>query len=385
MPKPYRVGLNARCLSSDRIRGFARHTLSLIRAMEELERAPEIHLFSDLEIAEAHRSALSRCKAHIKNVRPHLAWEQMVLPADIALSRVEVFHSTTNVGLPALLPVMIPKVITVHDLITVKGMKTHFPQTLLDVRSRLNFEASWMAARTADAIITVSHYSAEQIRQMYPRLEDRVHVIHNGVEPIFRPGEKSPEIAKKYGLRENFFLYVGGFEDRKNVAVLLEAFKRYHAHHAPQTKEAVPGALLALVGDYSEAPPLLRRISETVPGVVWLGYLDDEELIRLYQNAYAAIVPSKDEGFGFQVLEAMACGAAVFSSNATSLPEVGGDAVEYFKPNDPTKLAHLIERALQQPAWVQDLATRGLARSREFTWRRAAEHTLSVYHSLTGT
>ncbi|MCM2278061.1 MAG: glycosyltransferase family 4 protein [Oligoflexia bacterium] len=375
MSRPIRIGFNGRTFSDDRVRGFTRHTLELLGALEALPARKELHLFSDRRIAAAHLSALSRFRQHRSRVKPHLAWEQAALPVELAMSRIEVFHSTTNIGVPYFPLSAVKRVVTVHDLITLNELSRELPRDLRALRARASHELSWKATLSADAIVTVSRYSARQIETRFPRIRKKIHVIPNGVDPRFSAGPAELPVLDRYGLREQgHLLYVGGFEERKNVALLVRAYLEAFGGRA-----GTPG--LVLVGDFTEAPRKLLQAAKG-PEIRWLGYVPDSELISLYRSARCVVVPSRDEGFGFQLLEAMACGAPVLSSNATSLPEVGGDAVEYFYPSDLDALKSLLLRTESDEPWLQALRKKGLARAQEFSWKDVARRTFELYQEL---
>ncbi|MCM2322383.1 MAG: glycosyltransferase family 4 protein [Oligoflexia bacterium] len=376
MSKPLRLGFNGRTFSSDRVRGFTRHTVELLKALQVLPDHKDIHLFSDRPMARIHQDALAALRFHRSRVRPHLAWEQASLPVEMAMHRIEVFHSTTNIGVPIFPVNPVKRVVTVHDLITLDQLERGIPRSWRGLKARASYEVSWQATLLADAVITVSRYSADQIERRFPQLGERIQVIPNGGDGRFAPGAVDRDLLVRYGLTERgYLLYVGGFEERKNVRALVRAYRA-----AFEGRKDAP--LLALVGDFSEASEALLRLSQDETRVRWLGYVPDEELIRLYRGALCSVVPSRDEGFGFQALEAMACGNPVLCSNATSLPEVGGDAVAYFQPDDTEALKALLIRAVSEPEWLRALSEKGLIRARTFTWMRAAEATFAIYRAL---
>jgi glycosyltransferase involved in cell wall biosynthesis len=372
MPR-LRVGFNARTFSSPRLRGFSRHALSLLRALRALADAPEIHLFSDVPLAPELAGELAGFPLHLARVRPHLAWEQVALPALLRRAGVSVFHAATNIGVPAWAP-GIARVATVHDLITARELESPLSSgSWPRFKASASHAVSWRAALAAEALITVSRFSLEELVAAYPETRARARVIPNGVDGAFAPGEADSGVLARSGLRAPYFLYVGGFEPRKNVRLLLEAFALCEER----------GALLALAGDAAGAPEALRLAADGDSRVRWLGYVAEAELVALYRGATAVVVPSREEGFGFPVLEAFACGAPVFCSEASSLPEVGGSAAAYFPVDSTAALAALLARALRDPAWLAYFRQKGLERAREFTWERVARETVSVYRGLT--
>ncbi|MCX6026985.1 MAG: glycosyltransferase family 1 protein [Chloroflexi bacterium] len=213
--------------------------------------------------------------------------------------------------------------------------------------------------------------------------ESRVHMVPYGVSPSFRPVH-APHlrraVAERYGLPSEFLLYVGNLEPRKNLPRLLEAYARLPG------RQVVPPLVLAGTRGWKDAP--LRETMERLNlgrRVVFPGYIPQEDLPAVYSMAAAFVYPSLYEGFGLPVLEAMACGTPVITSNVSSMPEVAGDAALLVSPNDVEGLTRALDRVLGEPDLRAELSRRGLARARQFTWRRAAESTLAVYRSVLGT
>jgi glycosyltransferase involved in cell wall biosynthesis len=185
-------------------------------------------------------------------------------------------------------------------------------------------------------------------------------MFHPAVTPM-EPGP--PEI-----------LYVGRFDPYKELVTLVEAFA--------QLRNAGLRARLRVIGppdDRYPEPHERARALGLDDVISWSGYLSDEELRAAYQRASVFVLPSSYEGFGLPVLEAMACGTPVVCSNATSLPEVAGDAALLVEPGRAEPLAEAIRRVLTDQTLAEDLRKRGLHQARAFTWKRAAQETVEVY------
>ena len=178
-------------------------------------------------------------------------------------------------------------------------------------------------------------------------------------------------------------LYVGGISPHKNLGVLIDAFKLIVDKPDTQTK-------LVLVGDYkddpffSAYPALKKQVSDLGldDRVIFTGFVPDADLAWLYNAATLVVLPSLEEGFGLPAIEAMACGAPVAASDCGSLPEVLGDAGRYFDPRDHTSIFAVIDHILNDDALRKRMSEDGLARSREFLWKRAAEATLAIFNEL---
>ena len=205
---------------------------------------------------------------------------------------------------------------------------------------------------------------------------ERVAVAPLGVEPRFHPIHADPVmLAHRFGIPPDpFVLWVGTPEPRKNLSVLLRAFAL--------VRRRAPHCSLVLVGgDGMEDRDTARELELLGRSVIRPGVVTDDELVALYSATTCFVFPSLYEGFGLPPLEAMACGAPVVAANRASIPEVVGDAGILVDPTDPDALADAIERVVLNPQVASDMRGRGLARARDFTWDRCAQHTIAAYRA----
>lgn len=251
-------------------------------------------------------------------------------------------------------------VVTVHDL-----SFEHMPW-LMRRRDRLFFRTFVpRSARRADRVLAVSERTKHDLAERYGIAEEKIVVTPNGVDPIFKPNGASPD-------RPPYALFVGGIQPRKDPVSAIEALAR------------VDGELsLVLVGAEKrggdEVRDAVRRL-RLEQRVEITGHVDHEKLADLYRGAACLVFPSRYEGFGLPVLEAMASGTPVVASVAGAVPEVAGDAAILVEPGDPDAIAAGIERALAER---DRLVTAGLARAAKFSWAETARRTLAVYRELT--
>jgi len=272
-------------------------------------------------------------------------------------------------------------VVTMHDTLALAHPELVFPTR----RGRL----AWLlkehvAARMADRIVTVSETSRRDLQAWFRLSAERLRVITEGPDPIFRPGPKcreSDRVLVKHAipLDARFLLYVGGLSPHKNLPRLVEAFA--------QVSE--PGLFLVIVGDFNDVfhthvPQIESAIARggLKDRVLLPGFVPDAELVHLYRRAYALVQPSLMEGFGLPPVEAMACGTPLISSRAGSLPEIVGDAGLFFDPTDVPSIATTIRQLLADPHLRDELAGRALARAPLFTWHRAAAALLDCFGEL---
>jgi len=307
-------------------------------------------------------------------LRPTLVWLQVAAPRLIAQSAAAVAHFTTGRA-PLRSPV--PVVLTVHDL-TVLDHPEWYP-----ARERL-LVAPWLRAsiRRAAAVIAVSEATAEDVRQRFPAVADRVHVIPEAAAPAFhRPVDPASVAAvrRRLGLGTRVWLHVGPPSDRKNTLRLVDAFARALPHVAP------PRPRLVLAGSGGgRARDVARRVRALglEADVRRIGYVAAADLPLLYASAEIVALPSLHEGFGLAAAEAMAVGAPILTGDRGGLPEVVGDASWRVDPTSTDDIAAGLVRLAGDAELRAALGERGRAQARRFDWQRAADRTADLYESV---
>ncbi|MFQ5835425.1 MAG: glycosyltransferase family 4 protein [bacterium] len=229
----------------------------------------------------------------------------------------------------------------------------------------------------ATKIITMSEYSKKEIVRNYQINEEKVEVIYHGVDRVYypRPTQEINAVTRKYGLCEDYILSVGAGK-RKNTTRILEAFKGLVQNMERDIQ-------LALVGRIEKERyfPLIEDLSLR-KRIRLLGYVPKEDLPLLYSGARLLCFPSIYEGFGLPVLEAMASGCPVITSNVTALPEVAGDAALIVNPCNVEDILKNLCRCIEDEGLRRDLVKRGLERAKLFSWERAAEKVLHLYKEI---
>jgi glycosyltransferase involved in cell wall biosynthesis len=295
-----------------------------------------------------------------------IVWPNLVLPRRAARDKFDVVHATTHYG--TFMPCKYRNIITVTDVSPIIYPETHGRMQVAYHRHILP-----LVLKRADAILTISASSKRDIVSCYRIKEDKVHVIHLGVARRFIP-DVSGESDFTRTLPERYILNIGTLEARKNLPRLIEAFA-IARNKGLDRKLLIGGArgwrlsnLAALVEKYA--------LDEDV---LFLGFVEDEDLPLLYGRADYFVYPSLYEGFGMPILEAMACGTPVITSNCSSMPEVAGDAALLVDPQDVHALASkMLELAADQDLRAS-LRARGIGRAGQFSWENTARKTMAVY------
>ncbi|MGH2541689.1 MAG: glycosyltransferase family 4 protein [Ardenticatenaceae bacterium] len=309
-------------------------------------------------------------------LHPDLAklwFEQVTAPRAAAALRADLFH--VPYFAPPLRPTM-RTVVTIHDLIPLilppyRGNPLVRSYTALVAR----------AARRSDHILADSHASRRDILRLLDVAPARVTTVYLAADERFRPQSPSAiaAVRQRYNLPEHFALYLGGFDVRKNVPLLLEALARSRA----KWPLVIAGRLPSSDTVFAPDPRRLTAELGLQARVCFIGGIEEEEKPALLGAASLFVFPSAYEGFGLPLLEAMACGIPTLTTTASSLPELAGDAAALVPPNDIGALRDAMNRLMAEPDARATLAARGPAQAAHFSWERCAAETMAVYETVT--
>lgn len=265
-------------------------------------------------------------------------------------------------------------ILTIHDC----WLDRHPEHGKKLLGQRLSFYRTRRRTRRAKRVIAVSRHTAREVEELYGVPSERIAVVHHGVSPRFYP-DADPEAFARLRARlglpgEPYLLFVGGAAPRKNHETLWRAY-------AQQARVGEAYRLVAVGNPRHRSGSLQATADRLGIGhrVVVTGPVPADDLRLLYSHADCFVFPSRHEGFGFPVLEAMACGAPVVTSRTTSLPEIAGDAALLVDPTSAEEMGEAIRRVLSDAALGDRLRQRGFARAKQFTWEAAARRTLQVY------
>jgi glycosyltransferase involved in cell wall biosynthesis len=350
--------------------GVARYTRNLLRALLAVESDDEFVAYVPMESPGCRELEVWEASSRLKRVqvrRAFFRWRGW-------LDKLDLYHGTNykvqTMG-------RLGGIVTIHDL----WLDRHPEYSKKVLGQRMSFFRTRQRASQAVRVITVSEHSAKDIQELYGLSKDRIAVIPNGVSGEFRPDHEVTRVSRlrlQYGLSEEpYILFMGGADPRKNHISLFRAYALKPALRESHFLVAV-GNPVHRLGSIMETARTLG-ISDRV---VCTGMINTDDLRLLYSNAALFVFPSRYEGFGLPVLEAMACGTPVITSNTTALPEVAGDAAILINPEDPEDLAEAMVKILSDRGLRETLRNSGIERARQFTWARTAQETVKLYREI---
>ena len=382
-----KIGIDARFLTHPQVGGFKTYTANLVNALSEVDQDNTYVIYVDrppIQDALPQKDNLSY--RVVEGTLPVIGMpyrEQVTLRRSIARDKLDIVHFLCNTA-----PVKVTEkyVVTLHDIIQLTA-----PNTFQVVRSLANHKRWAMTAyskwtilqtvRAASRIITVSSYEKSQIVEHLGITPERVCVTHLAPNALFTPADIETkrkwlhEVQDKFGLKNKFVLGVG-YEPRKNIPLLIDAFSLIASEH-PDVDLVIVAAEERSRLDFEE----LAQKKKLEERVFVLAKMPPSDLATLYNLTEVFLYPSERESFGLPPLEAMACGAPTIALNKSSLPEILQDGALFIDNKDPQAWANAIGKVIVDKSLRYDLTSRGQEQAARMNWQRCALDTLHVYYS----
>lgn len=384
-----RIGINARCLQTENT-GLANYAINLLINLLSISPLEEYYLFSPrqekrLSLKAYLRQGPSGDRCHEVLSWPitlksgslvsqfiKVFWEKFYLTHELNRYQVDLLHDP-SFSLP--FNYQKPKILTVHDLSFLRFPAAFTARTYFYHKLFLG-----KVIEMADIVIAVSENVKQDIKEFYRTKDKKLRVIYEGVNDIYLEPDDcgmNGKASNKFTAGKPYILSVSAMNPRKNIPRILKAFSLLKDRHKD--------LLLVLVGRKAwGCADIEKTVNELdLNGrIIFTGYVDDNTLRCLYKNSLAFLYPSLYEGFGLPLLEAMACGTPVITSNISAMPEIAGQAALLVDPFNHCQIAEAIESILVNAPVRNELIRQGKERLKCFSWRRAAEQTLEVYRSL---
>jgi len=373
-----RIGINARYLQRQ-MTGIERYTSELIRNLGRMDSKDKFMLFfnkherlPNLRFADNIIPYVSRFPT--KRVMLRILWEELFLYFEIRKKKLDIFHGPSFV-VPLIKPKNCKYVITIHDLSWFL-----YPESFTFF-NKLFFKIFLpVSILNSDRIIADSLSTKGDIIRFFNVNPSKIEVIYLGIDDSFiKPlrSERNEDILRKYGLPKDYILSIGSLLPRKNVVNIIKAFN--------ELKKKGLNDKLVIIGKkawlYDQIFSVINDFN-IEREIIFTGYVDDKDLPFLYSRAKLLLFPSLYEGFGLPILEAMACGCPVITSNVSSMPEVAGDAALLVNPDSVDSIVLAMEKILYNDKMRESLISKGYIQARRFNWKRTAKQTLALYRKV---
>ncbi|PIU68935.1 hypothetical protein COS81_02080 [candidate division WWE3 bacterium CG06_land_8_20_14_3_00_42_16] len=375
-----KIGIDAR-FWGPKGTGIGRFTKNLVLELEKIDRENEYVVFLRKENSHLYEPANPRFRKVIIDTHPYSLCSQVFDWLKIKKLRLDLVHFT-HFSYPIFYPGKF--VISIHDLI-----KTQFQEKSASSKQKLIYRIKhWgyqlvlrQAIFRSAKIITATAFVKNEISKHYPLANSKIVTAYYGTEDRFftvqKEAKKGINILAKYQIQKPYLIYVGNLYLYKNVDKLIEVMES-------MSDRELTLAIVCSRSIFYDSLEEKIKDKKLASRVKLLGFVPDEMLVTLYQNALAFITASLSEGFGITGLEAMAAGCPVLSSNFSCLPEVYGEAALYFNPDQTDKIVDLVYRIRKEEKLRSEMIKKGKRQVQKYSWSKMAKEVLAVYEEVAG-
>ena len=371
---PMKIAIEAQRIFRTNKHGMDFVALETIRELQKTDHENEYYI---LVAPGEDRCLQASDNVHIVEIKcpTYPLWEQVALPSAIREIKPDIIHCTSNTA-PLFCPA--PLVLTLHDIIFLEK-RAHNNKSMYQNMgwSYRRFVVPRVLAKCKQ-IITVSQFECNRIRETLHLPEEQIIAIHNGFSNRFHPLKETYTVTKKYIPAKEYLFFLGNTDPKKNTPCTLKAYSIY----VKQSSNPLP----LLIADLKEEVihQILKQegIEEIKPMLYSPGYITHSDLPAIYNGAKIFLYTSLRESFGIPLLEAMACGTPVVTSNTSAIPEVAGEGAILVDPTDADAIAAQILKLEQDTAYREQQIAYGLERTKQFSWQHTAEQLLKVYRSI---
>ena len=369
-----RIGIEAQRIFRKNKHGMDYVVLQEIREIQKIDTKNEYFVF----VAPGEDKCLEDTRnVHILEIGGNFypLWEQVTLPKVANELNLNILHCTGNT---APIRCNIPLVLTLHDIIFLEPRDK-------DNKS-LYQNMGWLYRRLVvpkilkkcERIITVSNFEKNNIMKKLAIPEQQMAMIYNGYNDWFKPVNDTQNIYQKYIEKPGYFFFLGNTDPKKNTERTLIAYSRYLEQSTVKRKLLMADLDKAYLNGIVER----NHIENILPSIVMPGYIVNSDLPYIYNNAFAFLYTSLRESFGIPLLEAMACGTPVITSNTSSMPEIGGEDAILINPESPDEITEKMLQLERDQDFYNQQKKIGLERAQLFSWKETAEQLLIVYESV---
>lgn len=371
-----KIGIEAQRIFRPKKHGMDIYALELIRAIQQLDTQNEYVVFVKPDKDVCLQSSQNLKVVEVKG-KTYIDWEQIALPKAIEQENIDLIHFTSNT---ASVNIKCPFILTLHDIIYLE--KFFSKGSLYQVAG--HFYRRWNVpkiAPKAEYVLTVSEFEKLQIQKSLGIKYTQLKAIYNAYNQNFRmieDEEALEQVRKKYNLPCDFIFFLGNKAPKKNMKRVLEAYAAYI------DQNLTPLNLVIAESSENDIMQLLTEINrkDIFEKIILTGYVQHSELPYIYNLATLFLYPSLRESFGIPIIEAMACGTPVITSNTSAMPEVADDAAMLVNPFDVEAITQAIKKVLENKKLYNHLKYSGLNRAMAFSWENTAQKTINLYNDI---
>lgn len=373
-----KIGIEVQRLFRKQKFGIEMAALQLVKKLQEQFPNVQFVVYAKDDVDKSCMSDYENLKVKTLSGKVFFDFEHVFLPIATKADRIDVLHCTGNTT-PLFSPV--PVVQTLHDVIFMDPISTS--DTLYQqFGNYYRRKMIPMVTPKSEVVITVSNYEKERILKRLNIDEKKIRVIYNGIDEnrfkILDNKDGDAEVRKKYKLPENFILFLGNTASRKNALRVLEAYCMY----ASSTEKPLPIVTPGLPSTYISDQLTVLNQQDKFRSFITPGYIADSDLPLLYNASTLFLYPSLSEGFGMPLVEAMACGTPVITSNISCLPEIAGNAAILVDPTSTEAIAQAMLQILSNQTLRLDKVVDGLINAKRFSWTNTADEVFQTYEHV---
>ncbi|RKE02141.1 glycosyltransferase family 4 protein [Marinifilum flexuosum] len=375
-----KIAIEGQRLFRTKKHGMDMVALELIRNLQKIDKKNEYIVFVKPDEDKCLQDTENFKIVELKG-GPYPVWEQWALPRAVEKYGCDVLHCTSNTA-----PIFgkTPLVVILHDIIYLESISI-LKKAGSWYQKFGNMYRRWVVphvVKRSKKVVTVSNYEKERIGKFFGFGKEKLTAIYNGVGEHFKKVTDEAylkSIKEKYNLPDDFFFFLGNTDPKKNTKGVLQAFADFNTQSSKTYK------LVMLDYDKAELKRLLDEIGhpEQFENIFLTGYVPNIEMPAIINQCKLFLYPSLRESFGIPILEGMACGVPVITSNTSSMPEVAGDAACIVDPHNPEEITQAMQRILIDDDYRNELCRKGMERASHFSWKRMAEENLKLYKELT--
>lgn len=369
-----RIAIEAQRIFRPNKHGMDFVVLEAVRELQKIDKVNEYFVF----VSPGEDRCLKESdNVHIIEVHcpTYPLWEQMALPQAVKKVAPDLLHCTSNT---APIYTHVPLVLTLHDIIFLEPRQSGNKSWYQNMGWYYRRMVVPRILPKCQKIITVSHFECNRIREALQLPEDKIMAIYNGFSSHFRPLDQTKEVTAKYLPATEYLFFLGNTDPKKNTPRTLKAYSLY----LKQSEYKRPLLIADLKPEYVDEILKENKIEDIRPYLHMPGYIPNTDLPAIYNGAFAFLYTSLRESFGIPLLEAMACGTPVITSNTSSMPEVGGEGAILTDPTDEHSIAGKLLELEKNPSFYQKQKELGLERVKSFSWEQTARSLLKLYQSI---